>query len=204
MAAATPGQLDEIADRVGVTRPAGLPNPKILPPSEVAKLSIGDFPCYIVTVWDAPRMERVDLDPADLDDPNDLPDRPLYGSRWRVRYVLRVFTFARGATYAETNFGRFRYALALREAILGRPSMGDQRVIVDETSWREAYSELESDARAKRTIGAAYAEFGVDVIEDLGAPAPGAGEVLEVYTENLPHMVTAVPATVTTVDLEGT
>lgn len=193
LAATVAAALDAQAARLGIVdrttvppRWPALPNPKIMPPAEVAKLAEHDFPCLIVTIWDVARVERIDPSIlADIDDPNDLPVDLADGPRYRVTYTSRVFSFARGKDYADTQRTRFRYALAVRECLLGRPSLNSPGVSLDETSWRESYSELERNA--SRTIGASYAEFQIGIEEDLVAPEPGIlADVLEVYPVTMP------------------
>jgi hypothetical protein len=190
LAAAFPAALDAQAARLEIVNrtvapPRGwapLPNPKIMPPAEVAKLAEADFPCLIVTIWDVVSVERTDPSViADLDDPNDLPEGLVDGPQYRVTYTCRVFSFARGKDYADTQRTRFRYALALRETLLGRPSLGEVGAGVDESSWRESYSEL--DRTAARTIGATYAEFRLTRAEELSTATVGdwVADVLEVY-----------------------
>lgn len=198
--AQVPGQLDaiaadlDIADRtvpLGPNRPAPLPDPKVLEPSDVAKLSIDQFPCHIVTILDTPLIERVDADLADLDDDLDAPQTST-GVGYQVTYVARIFTFARGATFAETNAARYRYTLALRQAFLRHPGLASAGAAhINEATWRESYSDLDRDAR--RTIGASYVEFRLTQAEDLVAAETNYAGTLEVIAETMPLGLAETP-----------
>lgn len=198
LASAIAPQLDAIAaahnlvDRNtprGKDLPGPLPNPKILPASDIGKLTVKDFPCHTVTILDTLSLDRVEADLAALDDPNDLDARyPFAGPQYRVTYLARVFTFARGRDYADTNAARHRHHLAVRMAILGHPSLLSADAGVDESSYRESYSSV--DTEAGRTIGAAWAEFRLTVLENLVTAAPNYVDTLEVVTVTMPTGIT--------------
>lgn len=188
LAAAIAPQLDLIAAAHGLADrntprgrdlPGPLPNPKIVPASDIAKLTVKDFPCHSVTILDTLSLDRVEPDLAALEDPNDLDDRSGFeGPQYRVTYLARVFTFARGKDYADTNTARHRHHLAVRMAILGHPSLLSADAGVNESSYRESFSSV--DTEAGRTIGAAWAEFRLTVTENLLTAAPNYVETLEV------------------------
>jgi hypothetical protein len=190
LAAAIPAQLDAIAADHQVDRTA-LRNPNLMPPVEVQKLSIDDFPALITVILDALSVDRVDPSLEDLETFTEPPT--VAGVGYIVTYLARVFCFARGADYADTNAARFRYALALRMALLGQPGMRTNgKAYVDEASWRESFSDVERQA-AGRTIGACYVEFRIRVAEDLRAAVGDWVETLEVIELTMPTATTETP-----------
>lgn len=190
LAASIPAQLDAIAVdlALGARGPNNLPNPSLIAPRDVGKLTVDQFPALMVIVLDTVAVDRVDADLDDLlddllDDPVTIPAST--GVGYRVTYVLRVLNFARGASFEATQANRLRYALALRMALVGRPGLGAAgKAYVDEASWRESYSDLEQ-RDARRTIGASYAEFRLTVAEDLLTAAPNYVDTLEVVATML-------------------
>lgn len=163
-----PLKLIELEGRLGLP-PATIDRPRLYAAEERPQIELDLWPAIIVV----PRE-------ADLI----LTDRVSGSETYDVNYRLRVYAFARGETFEETSTARHRLALAVREVILERPSLGDAGARVDVSGYRESYSDVDIEDRDGRSIAGAYAEFGLIIeetmasVEGIGHPGPLTKQVL--------------------------
>jgi hypothetical protein len=120
----------------------------------VSTLAFSEFPALFVVAQAAERFRRQDVvDGAII---------------YLVRYPVRIFVFARGDTFDDTDRARKRLTLAVREVILNN----QERLGVDEDTYRESYSDVTGlDDRNVRTVAGAFIEVTIEVEESLGAEA---------------------------------
>lgn len=154
----------------------------ITEPRPLGTFTVNEYPIVLVVAQNADRLEEV--------------DRVAGGIVYLVRYPVRLFLFARGGSFDETDLRRKRYVLALREVLL----QAQELLGLDPTSLRESYSDVGPSAdKEVRTVAGAFIEATVTIEETLApldyvgigeasypAPAPD-GWVNDVTTELLSH-----------------
>jgi hypothetical protein len=167
-----PDKCAELATRLAVD-PEEVPPPRLVAVGERSQLEPAEWPAVLVVGLDATNFRMVDLvDGAD--------------EVYEVTYRLRSYGWIRGDTFEEVEAIRARLALAQREVLLEKRSLGDAAgARVEGETFRESYSDLETDD-AGRSLGGVYLEFLLTLTEtltsaDLKAPPltvkiTGAGE----------------------------
>lgn len=202
-----PAKVDELGRRLNATRLARVDRellvPKTIEAFEVIDVAVDTMPAFLVVAQGMTRMRRVDLGTGDT-----------YAGQsvYRVRYKLRVFTWARGRSGvddpakrgAQADVNRKRLTLAVREVLLAGQELtvtiGDTPELdpeeegyragttvtgaIDETTITEALSDIVDDGAA--TVAAAYTELDIELDEaiPLTTPAP---EAETVTTDVVPH-----------------
>lgn len=138
----------------------GLPatGPALVLAQERWRLAVGEYPAVFVIVLRATIFELLEVDQR-------APAPSLHlARRYRVRYPVRVFGWARGQQEPDTDVNRKRLALALRETLLA----GGIGALVPD-SYSEAFSDVDGGdgADVAVTQAGALIEFAVDVEELL-------------------------------------
>lgn len=167
---ALPARLTDLEVRLELDAGA-LPAPAHVYASEVDRLAVAkDFPAILVVAQEAQGVEVTvddDLDAEDLDE-------AAAGPTYVVRYPVRVFVWAAvpdaGAgtprdRQLAVDLMRKRYTLAVREALLADLAAADG--ITVEHGFRESYSDIDVDSRAKLTLAASYVAVTAAVEETL-------------------------------------
>lgn len=143
--AVEPTALLNIRGRLGLTA-EDLPDARVIPAvDEVLRVPLEQWPFHFVVVRDVPGALRQG------------------GGEFTFRYVVRVFTFARGEGADAAMRARERYTLALRECLFERrvlTGVGGAAVAtrMPTDTWRESYSEVNPGGPALGSVGAAYVE----------------------------------------------
>jgi hypothetical protein len=191
-----PAKAGELTTRLNTAR---LPRverealiPKLIEPYEVLDLPVDAFPAFLVVAQGMTRMVRVDIAGAGA-------ARYAGQAVYRVRYRLRVFTWARGRTgtadpaerAAEADRNRKRLVLAVREVLLSGQELnvvigrtvdldpdddgyraGEEVTgAIDETTLTESYDAIAVDEQSS-TVAAAYTEVEVELDEAIPLVEP--------------------------------
>lgn len=149
----------------------GLPatGPALVLAQERWRLAVGEYPAVFVIVMRATAFELLEVDA-----PSPAPSLYL-ARRYRVRYPVRVFGWARGQQEADTDVNRKRLALALRETLLVGVPFG--AMVPD--SYSEAFSDVDGGdgPDVAVTQAGALIEYAVDVEEllEVGSEAGTVG-----------------------------
>jgi hypothetical protein len=160
--ARVPLKITELETRLGLT-PGSIELPRLYASEERPQIELDLWPAIIV-VPQGSELRAVEILNA--------------GIAYAVTYRLRVYSFARGQEFAETSTARHRLALAVREVLLERPSLGDPGARIDPSLYRESYSDVDVDERDGRSIAGAFAEVSLIIeetmasIESIGHPGP--------------------------------
>lgn len=174
LADAVPTRLDELRAELSLTTKV-LPDPKLVTAQERDLVNLAEWPAIFVVVQRLEGLRR-----------NDGPNED--GTvTYRARYPVRVFVFVRADGYEPTDLLRKRYVRATREVLFA----GQEVAELDERSYSESYSDVGQDDN-KRSIAGFYADFTVELDEDLAArpatPAPDPdGWAMTVEEATLPH-----------------
>ncbi|KWW97402.1 hypothetical protein LI90_4374 (plasmid) [Carbonactinospora thermoautotrophica] len=169
--AALPGKTAELRTRYGAD-PAALPDVVTVEPHDVDQLGVEQWPAVLVVGQETRGIRPVDVGPT--------------SEVYQVRYALRVFVWARGDGYAQTDTLRKRLTLGVRELLLTRRLLAPAGR-VEPSSLAESYSDLARD-EAGRTIGGAFIAVEVTLEETLTSETPPVGMVdtVSVDTGSLP------------------
>jgi hypothetical protein len=169
-----PGRLARMETDLGL--PAGaLPVPQKIVPRDEWHLGVDDFPAVLIVAQDL-----VSLTPVDVGDEA--------GQRYRARYALRAYVWARGDHDADTDLARKRLTLAVRESLLALPSAGVDGLAVEPATIRESYSDVGVDEQTHATIAAAWIGFDAYQDELITDAAPvGSADALTVEVGLIPH-----------------
>lgn len=169
LTARLPARLADLEERLELDAGA-LKVPEHVFASDITRLAIAaDFPALLVVAQDGASVGEAE-DDYDLDD----DDEPAAGAVWLVDYPLRVFIWAAvpdaGAGTPRdrqqlVDLMRKRYTLAVREELLAGLGLAAGAAI--RPGFRESYSDVDVDARAKLTLAASYVEVVVRVEERL-------------------------------------
>lgn len=165
-----PGKVDEMRARYGATVDV-LPDVVTVDAFDRQRLPVEAWPAVLVVGQETRGMAPARVTGA--------------GETFEVRYALRVYVWARAGDEAATDTARKRYALAVRELLIGGRVIdvdGDGRPAgwADPLSLVESYSDLAVDDSGA-TVAGAY--VGVDVILVESVPGDPVGEVATVNVD---------------------
>lgn len=176
-----PAKVGELAARLNLPA-AGLPGappvpdsleaPRLVAAEERYNLTDDEWPAVLVNVLSIVRTEPVDTvagPPTELG----VVDADAGAQVWAVTYRVRVYVYARGEDYGDTDRRRKRLTLAARELLLTNreldPQVAGAAVVA---AWAgESYSSIEP--RVGRSVAGAYVDVDVKLYEVARtAPAP--------------------------------
>lgn len=177
-----PARLRIIEERYDL-RANSLPNPGSVESNETGPIALEDWPAIYVLPQRLNGLLLVDV----REDGSEL---------YQADYAIRVLVWVRADTYESTSKLRFRYTLAVREALLERKQLaapatygsGDlgapvSDIAVKPETIREDYSDVIKDAN--RTIAGTFLDLGILVAETLDGPAPlGNANTIDVQLEH--------------------
>jgi hypothetical protein len=149
-------KLEELRERLGQDGPltkAELRDFQLITTEDRAQVPIADYPAIVSVLRAHDVVRRVDI--ADTG-----------GEVFAMRYVVRLYLWARGKTYAGTTRARNRYALAVTELLLERLSLGQDGVRIHPETMVGRPAEGARD-KSGRSIAATYIEFAVTIDETV-------------------------------------
>lgn len=128
-----------------------IPRPVTYLPHDLPQLPTDVTPAVLVVVQDTPDVSGREPGDGTL--------------RWDVTYRMRIYVFARGQGYRDTDQHRKRLVLGVRQTLLAEPAVGEDAHVVP-SRWRESYSDVVAEDRS-RSLAGAYLEANVVLAETL-------------------------------------
>lgn len=168
----TPAKLLALRKRLGpeagpLTKDE-LPDPLLYTTEERAALPINDWPAIVVTAQAKGNVRAVDISATG-------------GPVYQADYLVRVYVWARGKSYAHANRIRNRLSLGLTELLNEAPTLGQDAFRVNPLSMTERPAETVRD-KSQRSIAATYLEFAVTIEETVEVEGIGLIETSEIET----------------------
>lgn len=173
--------------------PVPVPATDYIYPHPLPAQDIGGYPCLMVEELETgPRYSTRQQAPSgNLD-------------VFEIRYLFRVWCYVRGQDYKHTAYRQKYMATSLRMALLEKRCLfesGDEKSVIDPSTIRESFSNVDTDDDAQKYLAGHYIEFEI-VSEETLRPSTVPEDVAALFSLQGGYMernsTELIPPTMTT------